>query len=423
MKKQTRFYQFMAILLVLSMAAAFTAYGDNDQNPAAVEPIKITMLQPGLEQPNMKQATQKQIDVFEKQNPNIKVELITVGWDQAYDKLVNMFQTKTAPDVIYTGTRWIVPFANMKGIIPIDRYFVQEKKKQFPKPLIDSETYKGKIYGVPHAFSSKVLFYRSDWIKQPPKTWNELIRIAKQVQKEHPGVYGYGVAGAKHVSTTDQFFDVLFSFGGRVFDQSGNCVLNSAQGIRALTLYADFYRKHKIVPNPIEYNREQLPILFKQGKIAMFECGPWARTIMGLKPENAEVPFKMALLPAGSEQHCILNSDSLVISSSCKYPEEAWKLVDFLTTLEVQSEYDRDHGLTPILIEEAKLPEFKDDPYFGIFIKAIDTGLPQPQPAIWEPFQDIITNAVQKAFQGTNPQTALREAVKQIKEQGLEPKN
>ncbi len=423
MKKQKRFGRFRVILAIASMTMAFTTYGDGEKSPAATEPIKITMLQPGLEQPNMKQATQKQIAAFEKQNPNIQVELITVGWDQVYDKLVNMFQTKTAPDVIYTGTRWIVPFANMKGIIPLNRYFTKEKTGQYSKALMDSETYKGKIYGVPHAFSSKALFYRADWIKEPPKNWNELIQIARKIQKEHPGVYGYGIAGAKHVSTTDHFFDVLFSLGGEVFDRFGNCILDSAKGVQALKLYADFYRKYKIVPNPIEYNREQLPVLFKQGKIAMFECGPWAGRMMGLKPDNTEVPYQMALVPAGSVQRCILNSDSLVISSSCKYPDAAWRLVDYLTSLELQSEYDRDHGLTPILLEEAKLPEFKNDPYLGIFIKAVDTGLPQPQPAVWEPFQDIITNAVQKALQGVDPKAALKEAVKQIKEQGLEPKN
>ncbi|TCL75078.1 carbohydrate ABC transporter substrate-binding protein (CUT1 family) [Hydrogenispora ethanolica] len=415
MKRKYGFLRLTVILLLLCLTAAAVAQG-------AGKPVTITMLQPGLEQPNMKQATQKQIDQFEKENPNIKVELITVGWDQAYDKLVNMFQTKTAPDVIYTGTRWVVPFANMKGILPLNKYFPKSKMQQFPKPLMDSEISGGKIYGVPHAFSSKVLFYRSDWIKEPPKTWNELIETAQKVQKEHPGVYGYGAAGAKHVSTTDQFFNVLFSFGGKVFDRSGKCVLNSPQGERALKLYAGFHLDAKIVPSPLEYNREQLPILFKQGKIAMFECGPWAGRMMGLKPDNTEVPYKMALLPAGTEQHCILNSDSLVVSANSKNPAAAWKLIDYLTTLDVQAEYDRDHGLTPILIEEAKMPEFKDDPYFGIFIKAIDNGLPQPQPAIWEPFQDIIANMVQEAFQGVSPKAALAKAVKLIKEQQLEPR-
>jgi multiple sugar transport system substrate-binding protein len=421
MKRFKPILRCFAVVVSLSMILSLAACGKGKPTQAEEsKEIKITMLQPGLEQPDMKQATQKQIDAFQKDNPNIKVELMTVGWDQAYDKLVNMFQSDSAPDVIYTGSRWIVPFANMKGIIPLDKYFNESKKSMYPESLIEGQTFNGNIYGVPRAFSSKVLFYRSDWIKEPPKTWEELIKVAQQVQNEHPGVFGYAIAGAKHVSTTDHFFDVLYSYGGKVFDDSGNVALDSPESIKALQLYSDLYNKYKIVPNPIEYNREQLPALFKQGKIAMFECGPWAKNTIG-NISDATIPYKIALIPSGTEQHCILNSDALVISAKSKNPDAAWKLIDYLTSEKMQTEYDKDHGLTPIQIKEAQSSEFKNDPYFSVFVKAIDNGISQPMPKLWEPFQDIVTNTVQKALQGNDVKSALNDACKQIKEKELEP--
>lgn len=235
-------------------------------------------------------------------------------------------------------------------------------------------------------------------------------------------MYGFAVAGAKHVSTTTQFFNYLFQNGGEVFDESGNVVINSDAGVEALQFYVDLYTKHKIVPTPMEYNREQLPVLFKEGKIAMFVCGPWAKGIMGIEADNPDTPFKTAPLPKGKEQLNTLVSDSLMVSAQTDYPDAAWTFIEFVTSPENQKKYDQEGGFLPIQKEEANDPYFSEDPYTASFVEMAKMGKAQPKPAAWEPFQDVITDAIQKAFSGTDPKTALDEAVQKIKDQQLEPK-
>ncbi|WP_261133963.1 sugar ABC transporter substrate-binding protein [Bacillus sp. Marseille-Q3570] len=413
----------LLMILMLTMLAACTpadTISSNEKEGTPDNPVTISFFQPGLEQPNAREPVEKMIKQFEEENPGIKVDIQSVGWGEAYQKLVTGFSSGTAPDVIHGGTRWVGAFAAMDGIMALDEY-AEERLSLYHDPLQKAVTYQDEIYAIPRSFSARAIIYRSDLIKEPPKTWDELVEVAKKVQEENDGMYGFAVAGAKHVSTTTQFFNYVFQNGGDIFDEDGNPVLNSKEAVEALEYYADLYTEHKVVPNPIEYNREQLPVLFKEGKIAMFVCGPWAKAIMGLEPDNPETPFKTAVLPKGKEMSNTLVSDSLMVSSKTEHPEASWKLIEYMTSPEEQKKRDKEQGLVPIQKEEAEDPFFKEDPYFSPFVEMATMGKEQPVPAAWEPFQDIVSEAVQKALNGEDPQKALDEAVKKIEKEKLAP--
>ncbi|UOQ45439.1 sugar ABC transporter substrate-binding protein [Halobacillus salinarum] len=412
----------MVGLLVFMLAACS---GDSNSGSSGEGesdgPVEITYLKPGADTPDTRERVQGIIDRFEKENPTIKVKLEAVGWDNAYQKLVTGFNGGSSPDVFSGGTRWLTAFADMDGILPITD-MASDKLKEYPEALQKSSQYKGEIYALPQAFSARALIYRSDLIKEPPKTWDELVATAKKVQEENSGMYGFAISGAAHVSTTTQYFNYLLQNGGQVFDEDGNVAINSPEAVEALEYYRDFYTKEKVVPNPVEYNRELLPVLFKEGKIAMYVIGPWGKSLMGVDPDNKETPYKTAPLPKGKKMANVLVSDSNYISAKTEHPKEAYKFLEFMASLEEQTKFDKANGSLPMLKEEAKDPFFKEDPYFSTFVDMIEYGEPQPAPAVWEPFQEIITQSVQRALDGEDPQAVLDEAAKQIKDQQLEPK-
>ncbi len=411
--------RFFIVLLVLVLF--LTACSDNQPTAKNTDIITITYYQPGLEDPLAKKLINGIVQRFEQKNPNIRVEIQTSGWDEAYQKLVTSFMADAAPDVFYGGSRWITSFVTMNAVMPLDSY-AKERLALYPEPLQKTVQVKGKTYAVPRAFSSRTLIYRSDLIPTPPKTWDELVKTAKKVQAENKGIYGFGISGAKHVSTTTQFLNYLFQNGGEVFDEKGNVKLNSPEAVEALQFYADLYRKHKVVPNPLEYHREQLPNLFKQKKIAMYVCGPWAKNLMAIKENDKNTPYKVAPLPKGKIMSNTLVSDSLMISSKTKHPEAAWKFIEFMTSPEEQKRQDMSINALPIQTDEAKDPHFNKDPYMKEFVNMIQYGKPEPNPVSWEAFEDILVTAIQKAFNGEDVKTVLDEAVEKIKKEKLEPK-
>ncbi len=388
---------------------------------AAAQKVTLHVLQPGGDQPGQQDAIAKLVAPFEKEHPDIDVQFQSVGWDEAYQKITTSMLAGDAPDILYIGGRWIAPFSQLGGLLPLDDYVDQAKKDSFPSGVLQGNEFQGKLMGLPVAFSTKALYYRTDLIDAPPTTWDELLADAQKVTADHPDVFGIGISGAAHVSTTSQFFTYLYQAGGQVFDSQGNVALDSEAGVKALTYYTDFYTKYHVAPNPVEYNREQLPTLFKQGKIAMMITGPWGKSIMGLDPDNADAPYATAVLPCGQRCGGIQVGDSVVISSGTKHPDEAFAFVDYWTSLDAHTQYDLNGGLVPMVQGEQSNDAFASD-FWQPYLKMISQGFPQPQPLAWEPFQTIITDMIQNVLLGkATPEQALKTATKAIQDKKLEP--
>ena len=388
---------------------------------AGAQQITINVLYPGGDQPGAQKTVQALVTPFEKAHPDIKVAFQSVGWDEAYQKITTDLLAGNAPDVIYIGGRWIAPFAQLGGLLPLDSYVGQAKRDSFPAGVLKGNEFKGKLMGLPVAFSTKALYYRTDLIPEPPKTWDALLADAKKVTQEHPGMYGIGISGAAHVSTTSQFFNFLYQAGGSVFDDQGHVTLDSPAGVEALTFYTGLYKTDHVAPNPVEYNREQLPVLFKQGKIAMMIIGPWGKSIMGLDPNNATVPYATATLPCDVRCGGIQVGDSIVISKNTSHPKEAYEFVDYWTSLQAHTTFDLNGGLVPMVQGEQSNAAFQGA-FWEPYLTMISKGFPQPQPLAWEPFQTIITDMIQNVLLGKQtPEEALRAATKSIQDKQLEP--
>lgn len=415
----------MMLLAACSGGDSSEGSGDTDSGTdsgsgSAGEEVTLSYFMPGVDQPGLREGVEAMISRFEEENPNITVELETVGWDDAYQKIVTDLSAGQSADVIYGGTRWMPAFAAMEGLLPLNDY-ASEHIKLFHEPLQENVTINDQIYGIPRGFSTRTLIYRSDLIEEPPTTWDELVETAQRVQEENEDMYGYAISGASHISTVEQYLNFVYQNEGDVFDENGEVIINEPEAVEALEFYADLYREHELVPNPVEYNREELPTLFSQGRIAMYVIGPWGRNMMGAEPDNEEFPYDNALLPAGEKIANIFGSDSLMISNDTEHPEAAWAFIEFITQPEEQKMYDIEQGLVPIQQEEAEAEEFHEDPFFAKYVEMIEYGHQAPKPAAWEPFQDIISQAIQKTMDGTDAQEALDEAAEEIVNQQLTP--
>lgn len=399
------------LMLVLAVAPVLSAQ------------TTITWLYPGGEQPVSRQLWQGHVERFHEKYPDIRVEVIDVPWDLAHDRIVSMALAGDAPDLIQMGSRWIPEFAELGILLELDEYVTPEKLAMYYPALVNTVTYKGKLYALPRAYSTQALIYRADLMDQPPATWDELVETALAIQERFPGMYGFGIGGANHVSTLSQYFTILFTYGGRVFDDQGNLVLDSPEAVAALQRYVDFYRKDQIVPNPLEYNREQLPELFRSGRIAMFVTGPWGGPNIGLPPENDQVPYASARVPTGPAGTATeVVSDSTGIYAGTRNLEAALLFLDFITSEEEQRWRDTVGGYVPQGPAFAERPEFQENPYFRTFIEMAQFGSPQPKPTLWEPFQDVIVHMVQSALLGiVSPEEAVKQAAQELRRQNLVP--
>lgn len=177
-------------------------------------------------------------------------------------------------------------------------------------------TFQGKSYGLPLAFKSVVLFYRTDKVSAPPATTDELLRLAKAATDPATGRFGLAY------ETGSPFHHVAWfhGFGGAMFDAEGKPALGSPAFVRSLEYVRRLDKELGILPQ--QPSASVISMLFNEGLSAFVINGPW---FLGeIKPS---VPFAVALLPVlsatGRRAAPFLTVEGVMLSAHARDPELA----------------------------------------------------------------------------------------------------
>ena len=268
--------------------------------------------------------------------------------------------------------------------------------------ILNTVSHLGKVWGYPHAFSTKALFMNCGILEQAglacegPQTWDELYAMAETI-KNNTGIAGIGLCGKDFDNTMHQFLNYLYSNGGQVIDPDTNTItLNSSNTVETLEFYAKLANVSQ--EGPLAWERSQLTELFNDEKIAMYINGPWGR---GQHKEELDVTT--VRIPAGPQgkQGTLLITDSVAVFSGTGHEELASKLVAKLASGDAQYDLDTSWGLTPIMqySQIGKVAPYNDD-YWMMFIDAIEDGGPEPLLVDYKAFQSVMNSMIQGAILG-----------------------
>jgi len=329
--------KFSVVLLIslvfLTLSVAFSA-----------EPQTITFTFWG--NPQMADAFQKLADLFEKENPDIKVNRVLIP-SKYYDKLLTMIAGGTAPDVAMLAFDKVPAFVEKGVLQPIDSYIdkLNYPKTDLFKVVVDSFSYKGKLYGVPRSFSPFVLFYNKDLfknagLKYPDKswTWSEFLVAAKKTTKVMGGkTVQWGFAGNYEEDGTlwpEWLFPFIWQNKGDIVSADGESLLTSPKTVEAIRFYVDLIHKHKVAPTPAQAQTfGGSDALFYSGKAAMimesYVIVASARTQKGLN-------FDMAPLPHRRARSTVAFPIGYVMPKAAKNPDAAARFMTFIAGPEGQ---------------------------------------------------------------------------------------
>ena len=130
-------------------------------------------------------------------------------------------------------------------------------------------TSKGGVYGLPINYKSPTLIYNKDLVKTPPKTTDEMVKLAKTLTNAQSGRYGLA-----YWYTNFYFHSALMNaFGGAVFDKDGKLTVDSPATVASLNQMMTWYKKDGIMPT--EPSKALIASMFNEGKAAMVINGPW----------------------------------------------------------------------------------------------------------------------------------------------------
>ena len=236
------------------------------------------------------------VDQFMADNPGVNVTMEAVPWGTCQDKVINLAIAGDPVSFSYVGSRTLKGLAENGHIVAVN--IPDSQKKMYQPGILDTVSYKGQIWGYPHAFSTKALFMNCGLLEQAglacegPKSWDELYSMAEAV-KNNTSAAGIGLTGKDFDNTMHQFLNYLYSNGGQVIDPATNEItLDSPNTVETLEFYAKLANVSQ--EGPLAWERSQLTELFNDEQIAMYINGPW-----GAGQHKEELNVKTVRIPAG----------------------------------------------------------------------------------------------------------------------------
>lgn len=332
--------------------------------PKSAGPVVLKVLVPAAPDPAPPGVAKFSEEAFAKWKADNNVEVVYEAppWPQLHDKMAANFASgQYVHDVIY-NCGWVPEFAD----------YLVDFVKDLPKELVDdlpvssfsTVTWNGKRLGVVFTLSLLTLFYNKEHleqagIKEPPKNWDELKGMAKQLTGggRYGWVLNYGAPeGIGGVASYWMCF--LQQAGGKMYGDDGMPAFNNEAGVDALQVMIDLMESTD--PGSISYvGINDATNVFSSGQASMMMNWPFM-WVPANDPATSKVVGKVgsALLPAGPAGTASIDgTDAYTIAKLSPNPDKARQLIEFYLDKEVQKRQVLDTGWLPIRLSVLNDPE------------------------------------------------------------------
>ncbi|HKS49635.1 MAG TPA: sugar ABC transporter substrate-binding protein [Amycolatopsis sp.] len=220
---------------------------------------------------------QAQVDAFEKEYPNVKVNLVNPGKaNDAYTKLQNAIKAGSgAPDVAQIEYKALPQFALTGALVDLGQFGFTSFETEYTTSTWNSVHVNGGLYGLPQDSGPMAMFYNKQVFDQykltVPKTWSEYLDAARKLHAADPTKYiaaDNGDAG----STESMIWDA----GGHPFTSDGKKVTINLQdeGTKKWTTLWNQLVQNKLVANITAWTDDWYKGL-GNGTIATLVTGAW----------------------------------------------------------------------------------------------------------------------------------------------------
>lgn len=408
------------VLGILLASILLTACGGNknDKNNAGKggnngdDQVEISVWGMGEEAKSLPKIAEK----FEEDNPNIKVKVQAIPWDQAHDKLLTAVASKSGPDVVQMGTTWIPEFAEAGALMDLKPHFKDYQEldpANFAEGSVETAKYEDKIVSVPWYIDTRVLYYRTDLLaevgyKEAPKTWEELSDAAKKLSDRGDNMYGISI------DPKEQSLAFMFARqnGSKLFDEKGQPLFDQPEFVEAVEYLNSFYENGS---TPVDLGLDITQTFIGEGITPMFISGPWmVKMINDIAPE-LKGKWSTAVLPAGRENNqSILGGSNLSVFNYSKNQDAALKFLAYMSKPETQLEWMELTNSLPATNEAWKNEQLANNELYSTFGEQLQNARSMPTIPEFEKIAQTFLSSFERIYRG---QVEVKEELKSFNEQ------
>lgn len=352
------------------------------------------------------EAVTKLLPDFERAHPGIRVEVQQLPLSAAHQKLLTAIAGGTTPDMAQLGNTWLPEMVTLHALAPLQQQ-VAASTAVVPSDYFASiwatNVSDGQLYGIPWYVDTRLLFYRSDLLKQagfdaPPRDWAEWRRMLAALSHPERKVYGILLPTNEYeqlLSLALQQPDPLL----RDDDSRGN--FESPGFRRALGFYVDTFRLQQ-APDVTNVEVRDPWDEFGRGVYAFYFSGPWnVAEFRKRLPANEQDDWATAPLPGPDGPGAgLAGGASLVVFRASRHQREAWALIEYLSQPRVQQRFYRLTGDMPPRRSSWNSPLLRNDAAMQAFRAQLERVKPTPAVPEWERIAVMMQQVAARAVAG-----------------------
>lgn len=358
---------------------------------------------------------------FNKSHPNINLEIVKGPNDTnlVEDLYTSSFLLGDSPyDLAYMDIVWVQKFAAANWLQDLsEKVDQQQLKEAYLQGDIEGGTYQNKLYRMPLRSDGGMLYYRTDLLKksgfEPPDTFQELIKISKELQQQDLAEWGYVWQGKQYEGLSAMFIEILKGYGGFWVNPETNEVgLDKPESIEAVDFLRTTIEAGISPPGVTTYAEEETRRLFQSGNTVFLRNWPYVYPLASESEIAGQFAIKPMVHAPGEDSGACLGGWGLGIVKSTKHPEEAWEVIQYFNKPEIQRKFIVETGFVP-----ARKSLFNDStlvakfPYLPNLLQVVNNSVLRPPIAQYAQASDILQRYLSAALTGSRtPESAMKGA-------------
>lgn len=369
------------VLMLVSLLVSCSSKGNNTGTETNGNDEVVLKMWAHQNEPWNK-AYEEVIEEFEKENPNIKIQLETFPYDAFESKTqTSLIDGEGGADIYELWGGWALDFAPNNSLLPLSDEFSKKVMEETYSPTYGALLYGDKLYGLPLEFNIEFggMLVNLTLLKQDglsyPTTWEELKEIAIKATKIEGGVYkekGFDFVNWDSVSY--YFLSMILEQGSNYLNEDNTFNLETPEAKKALQELADMVIVDKVTD--LEgltggSDLEGYQQLYANRSL-MVPRGPWTisegELSFGLKYGE---DFDYVAVPWFGNEHKFVSETgwSLAINSKTKYSGAALKFIEFIYRDDIMMDHNIKCTQIPSKKSIAENSQYKQSlPYTSILL-------------------------------------------------------
>jgi multiple sugar transport system substrate-binding protein len=262
---------------------------------------------------------------------------------EGYEKVMAQAAGNVAADVYLFENKYMYSYASRNFFLPLDDMVAGSEivtKDAYYEADWNESFWRGTQYLAPFDNSPAMIWYNTDLfdaagVAYPPSTfddpdwqWEDFLSMAQQLTQGEGAEKVFGWVGER---TWYYALNWIWSNGGDVLNPAKTeCVIDMPETVEALQWAADLTQKHQVQPVADQIIEGGTSAMFFGQRAAMAQKGTW--WAIDLKAQEG-LNWNVAPQPAGRAGAYVRNPlDAYGIWQGTQHPEEAWQLIESLST-------------------------------------------------------------------------------------------